>query len=146
MIYFAVEIALDHCLSKVYTIAFDCNACLVLSIIKKPFGWTNWGRVTDICVIKLCQDIIWTNAEMLLIGPWGTDFNDIYIKIQESSLMKMHLKMSSGKWPPFRLGLDVLRCLDIRYLTSHRINQQFLSQFINVCCVTWLGIAFLQRR
>ena len=51
---------------------------------------THWGRVTHICVGKLTiigsdnglsperrQAIIWTNAEILLIGPLGTNFSDI---------------------------------------------------------------------
>ena len=51
---------------------------------------THWGRVTYICVGKLTligsnnglspglrQGIIWTNAEILLIGFLGTNFNDI---------------------------------------------------------------------
>ena len=47
------------------------------------------------------QDIFWTNAGILLIGPLGTNFSEIWIKIQNFSFMKMHLKMSSGKWRPF---------------------------------------------
>ena len=54
------------------------------------------------------QAIIGTNAGILLIGPLGTNFSDILIWIQTFSFMKMHLKMSSGKWWPFGLGLNVL--------------------------------------
>ena len=82
---------------------------------------THWGRVTHICVCKLtiigsdnglspgwCQAIIWTNAWILLIGPLGTNFSEISIKIHIFSFMKMHLKMSSGNWQPSCLGLNVL--------------------------------------
>ena len=55
------------------------------------------------------QAIIWTNAGILLIRPLGTNFNEILIEIYTSSLTKMHLKMSSGKWRPFCLGINVLR-------------------------------------
>ena len=55
------------------------------------------------------QAIIWTNAGILLIGPLGTNFNEILIGIQTFSLKKMHLKMSSAKWGPFCLGLNVLK-------------------------------------
>ena len=54
---------------------------------------TQWGRVTHICISKLTiigsgnglspdrrQAIIWTNAGLLLIGPLGTNFNEILIK------------------------------------------------------------------
>ena len=55
------------------------------------------------------QAIIWINAGILLIGPLGTNFNEILIEIQTFSFRKIHLKMSSGKWRPFCLGLNVLK-------------------------------------
>ena len=82
---------------------------------------THWGRVTHICVSNLIhigsdnglspgrpQAIIWTNAEILLIGLLGTNFSEILIEICIFWFKKMHLKMSSGKWRPFCLGLNVL--------------------------------------
>ena len=84
-------------------------------------GLTHWGRVTHICVRKLIiigsdnglsagrrQAIIWTSAVILLIGSLGTNFNEILIRIQTFSFKKMQLKMSSVKWRPFSLGLNVL--------------------------------------
>ena len=48
--------------------------------------------------------------EMLLIGPLGTNFSEIAIKIHTAfSLKKMHLKTSPAKRRPFCLGLNVLR-------------------------------------
>ena len=89
---------------------------------------THWGRVTHLCVSKLTtigsdnglspgrhQAIIWTNAGILLIGPIGTNFSEILIEIKTFSLMKMYLKMSSGKWRPFCLGLNVLICRTVVY-------------------------------
>ena len=83
---------------------------------------THWGRVTHICVSKQTiigsdnglspgrrQAIIWTNAETLIICPLGTTFNEILIKIHIFSFTKMHLKLSSGIWWPFCIGLNVLR-------------------------------------
>ena len=82
---------------------------------------THWGRVTHIWVSDLTsigsdnglspgrrQAIIWTNAGILLIGPLGTNFNEILIGIQTFSFKKMHLKVSSAKWRPCCLGLNVL--------------------------------------
>ena len=54
------------------------------------------------------QAIIWTNAGMLLIGPLGRNFSEILIWIQTFSFKKMHMQMSSAKWRPFCLGLNVL--------------------------------------
>ena len=82
---------------------------------------THWGRVTHICVSKFTiigsdnglspgrrQAIIWTNAGILLTGHLGTKFSEILIKIYTFSFKKMHMKISSGKWRPFCLGLNVL--------------------------------------
>ena len=46
---------------------------------------------------------------MLLIGPLGTNFSEILIEIQKFSFKKIHLKISSGKWRPFCLVLNVLK-------------------------------------
>ena len=55
------------------------------------------------------QAIISTNAGILLIGPSGTIFSENLIEIHTFSFTKIHLKMSSGKWWPCCLGLNVLR-------------------------------------
>ena len=93
----------------------------LLSLIWLIKGLTHWGRVTHICVSKLTiigadnglspgrrQAIIWTNVGILLIGPLGTNVNEISIQIHAFSFKKFHLKMSSGKCRPFCLGLNVL--------------------------------------
>ena len=80
----------------------------------------HWGRVTHICVSELTiigsdngfspwrrQAIIWNNAGLLLIEPIGTNVSEISIEIQTFSIKKMHLNMSSEKWRPFCLGLNV---------------------------------------
>ena len=54
------------------------------------------------------QAIIWTNAEMLLIGTLGTNSSEIVIEMHTFSFKKTHLKLSSAKWQPFYLGLNVL--------------------------------------
>ena len=54
------------------------------------------------------QSITWNNADLLLIGPLETNFSEVQIKIHNFSFMKMYMKMSSGKWRPFCLGLNVL--------------------------------------
>ena len=67
------------------------------------FDLNHWGRVTHICVGNLTiigpdnglspgrrQAIIWTNAVILLIGPWGTNISEILIGIQAFSFKKIH--------------------------------------------------------
>ena len=55
------------------------------------------------------QAIIWTNAGILLIGPYATNFSKILIETLTFSFTKMSLKMSSAKWRPFCLGPNVLK-------------------------------------
>ena len=55
------------------------------------------------------QAIIWTNAGLLSIHRTsGTNFSEHLIEIQKFSFKIMHWKMSSGKWRPFCLSLNVL--------------------------------------
>ena len=100
---------------------------------------TLWGRATHICVSKLIiiasdyglspgrrQAIIWNNAGILSIGLLGTNFSEILIEILTFSFKKMRLKVSSAKWPPFCLGLNVLSVLgasgcDIREFLSNAV-------------------------
>ena len=110
-------------------------------VTSSPIGWvhtqnnfhvcwivlTHWGRVTHICVSKLTiigsdnglspdrrQAIIWTNDGLLLIRPWGTNFSEILFENHTSSFKKMRSKLSSAKWRPFCLGLNVLK--EFRYV------------------------------
>ena len=46
---------------------------------------------------------------LLSIGTLETNFSEIFIKIQNFSFTKMHLKISSAKWWPFCPGGDELR-------------------------------------
>ena len=86
-----------------------------------PNELTCWCRVTHICIGNLTiigsgkgllpgrrQAIIWPIAEILLIGPLGTNFSEVFIEIHTFSLKEMPLKLSSAKWEPFCLGLNVL--------------------------------------
>ena len=60
------------------------------------------------------QAIIWTNAEILLIGLLGTNFSEILIEILTFSFKKMRLKVSSAKRRPFCHGLNVLnKCMKL---------------------------------
>ena len=83
---------------------------------------TRWGPMTHIYTsINLAiigsdnglspgrrQAIIWPNTEILLIGPLGTIFSEIWIKMHTFSFKEMYLNMSSAKWRPFCLGPKVL--------------------------------------
>ena len=140
------------------------------------FILAHWGRVTHKCVSKLAtvgsdnglspgmhQAIIWTSAGLLLTWPLGTNFSEMLFEIQTFSFTKMNVKMSSAKWRPFCLGVNVLfRQFDIaitvfpfllwknrihknsfrpfgKYfkLTSRLVLHVYaLNKFINPYCVT----------
>ena len=83
-----------------------------------------------------CQAIIWTNAGILLIIPVRINFSEISIKISTFSFRKMHLKMLSGKWQPFCLGLNML------FLAAlNRILVDLYCEMIqNVMHVEWVRL------
>ena len=108
---------------------------------------THWGRVTHICVSKLTiigsdnglspgrrQAIIWTNAGILLIGPLRTNFSEIFIEMHTFSFKNMWLKMSSAKWQPFCLGLNVL--INDTYERTTFSFRSYMSfwRHINITC------------
>ena len=110
-----------------------CACCMHISVYL-----THWGRVTHICVGKLTiigsdndlspgrrQAIIWTNAGILLIWTLGTNFSEISSEIHAFSFTKMLLKMSSAKWRPFCLGLNVLS-----FYLSNLLNNDILTKWI----------------
>ena len=96
-----------------------------------------WGRVMHICFSKLTiigsdnglspgrhQAIIWTNAGIWSIGPLGTNSSEILIETDKFSFRKMDLKLSSAKWWPSCLGLNVL--------TKSRWNKQGKCNFKSI--------------
>ena len=93
----------------------DPTACNIMAMFWRRLALlAHWDRVTHICVSKVTikirwrQAIIWTSAGILLIGPSGTNFSEMSIEIITCSIKKMRLKVSSAKWRPFGVGLNVL--------------------------------------
>ena len=81
-----------HCERAMYICIFS------LTIIGSDNGLAPWR----------CHDIIWSNAWILLIGSLETNFCEILIGIKSFSFKKMHFKISSPKWRPFCIGLNML--------------------------------------
>ena len=102
-----------------------------------------------------CQAIIWTNAGILLIGPWWTNFCEILITIQAFSFKKMDLKMSSVKRRPFCLGLNVLRMVEwahrLQLWSTHHwpnnttpCGRHFQVHFwINICILIKISLNYI---
>ena len=114
-----------------------------------PIILTHWGRVTHICDSKLIiigsdnglspgrrHAIIWANAGILLIGPLGTNFGEIVIELYRFSFKKIHLKMSSGKWRPSCLGLNVLKHFDGCWFAG-KVAHLDMTQIQKELC--WIG-------
>ena len=86
-----------YCLVGAHRSAWWWSRCLPEEFWVRSFlsvCLNHWGRVTHICVGNLTiigsdnglspgrrQAIIWINAGILLIGPLGTNFSEILIKI-----------------------------------------------------------------
>ena len=117
------------------------------------YSLTHWGRAMHICVRNLTiigsddglspgrrNAIIWTNAGILLIGPLGTNFSEILIKIHTFSFKKMHFRMSFGKWQLFYLSLNVLKWGNLlsHFQTTYLILLQLYS-FQSVFYVRYLS-------
>ena len=83
----------------------------------------------------LRQANIWTNAGILLIGPLGTNSSEIIIGIRTFWFKKIRLKMSSGKWQSFCLGLNAIT-VDSNSDTCHEnvILDKLLVDKINLSC------------
>ena len=116
---------------------------------------THCGRVTHICVDKLTiissdnglspgwrQAIIWTNAGILLDGPLRANVNEILIKIYTFSFKKMHLKMLSGKWWPFCLGLYVIYKWNQWYKGWYWTAMNYCSIFMQLTGVMFIWIMY----
>ena len=108
-------------------------------------GLTRWGRGTHTCFSKLttigsdnglspgrCQSIIWTNAGILLIGSLGTNFNEASIEIHTFWFKKIHLKLSSGKWRLFCLGLNPTEIITGGWVWRWDINKWSFNGFTYV--------------
>ena len=95
-----------------------------------------WGRVTHICVSRLTiigsdnglalarhQDIIWTNAGIFSIGPFGTNFSEM-LNVQANSF-----KNVVWKWRPFFSGPGKI----VRYQTiTQNKNKTLKHTFCDV--------------
>ena len=125
----------------------------VTETINNGCVFTHWGQVTHICITKLtiigsdngllpgrCKAVIWTNDKILLIGPLGTNFNEILIEVYIFSFKKMHLKTSSRKWWPFCLGLNVLINYYISSWSAQRIPKCDAVSGVRMHTFHWVRI------
>ena len=145
------ELASDDIRSPSFIIRIKHNTILwrFIQWCQLFFRLTHWGRVTHICVSKLTnivsynglspsrrQAIIWTKAGILLIGLLGTNFSEILIGIQTFSFKKMRLKMSSAKWRPSCLGLNVLTIAIMNTINTIAQDITFLQHTMGSTLIT----------
>ena len=82
-----------------------------------------------------CPNQCWNIVNCTL---W-TSANENSIEIYTFSFKKIHLKMLSGKWRPFRLGLNVLKWCDMSTKVS-QITDNFESS-----CHWWIPLTHGQK-
>ena len=83
------------------------------------------------------QAFTWSNVGILLIGPLGTNFSGMLFEIHTFSFKKIHLKVSSGKWRPFCLGLNVSNQHYSRKKGWHYGRETHICVSIYVSVVNW---------
>ena len=74
--------------------------------------------------------IILTNAEKFIKSPLGANFSEFSIQLHIFSFKKIHLKMSSAKWQPFCLGLNVIK--HARWRPKTRLIHRPTSRLIHL--------------
>ena len=108
---------------------------------------THWGRVTHICVIKLTiigsvnglaperrLAIIWTNGGILSIGPLGTNFNEILIKIHTFSLKKWLWKRRLRNGGHFVSASMCQTCKVLLQCSTHHLRWPGIHRQVDCKC------------
>ena len=108
-----VSLCTIYCDNVFHAVRLWSNRCLVVKIGFSVISLTHWGRIMHICIGNLTiisSDMACrlAGAEILLIGPLGTNFSQMLIKIHRFSFKKMHLEMSAAQWSSFHFWLNVL--------------------------------------
>ena len=71
-----------------------------------------------ICVSKIViiglDNVTWLAPSVIV--SLETNFSEIFVEIYTFLFKEMHLKMSSGKWQPFCLGLNVLTTPNVMHI------------------------------
>ena len=81
--------------------------------------------------------ISWFNAGILFIWPWGTNFNEVIIEIYIFAFKEMHLKMSSAKWRPFCLCLNVLKLGKKKY---SNVYGRYRMSIVEMCLHKYMPV------
>ena len=90
------------------------------------------------------QSITWTNVGILLIGPLGTNFSEILIKIQTFSFKKIHFKMAAILSRPqcvlYQLTLDMLNCFKV-----YKRHIHILNCILDLAWPKWMKLTLTQQ-
>ena len=149
-----MKISIYSKVSTVHPLKFG-NGCHYLPILGYNKSLTHWGRVTHTYVGNLTiigsenglspdqrQAISWTNDGILSIGPLGINFSEMLIEIHTFSFKKIHLEMSSGKWRPFCLGVNVLS-LVVKEAPGEILKINVTFHLVLYIQMTWSLIVYL---
>ena len=95
MCFKTTHLSLPLCLPGTKNEIVQQNGMMLFASVNEPTIGSNSGLWT-----VWWQTFIWTNAALLSIGPLGTNFCEIWTKIQIFSFKKTNFKMSYPKWWP----------------------------------------------
>ena len=125
-------------------------------------NWVIIGSGNSLSLVRR-QAITWTNADLLLIVPLGTSFNEVLIGILSFSFKKVHLKMSPaetaailprGRWVElksckvsFAHSLFHICSIDLKWCTLHSSDTGVICVKYqkHVKCENWKGCYWLTR-
>ena len=70
-----------------------------------------------------CQTIIYANAILLLIGPRGTNYSGILIKLPTFLFKRIRFNVSSGKWRSFCLGVNSIKVYNLQFVYRGKLRK-----------------------
>ena len=73
--------------------------------------------------------IIWTIANLLSVGPLGTNLSEIGITFKQSSFTKIHMELLSAIGRPFRFDLNVFSSQVKYILLPHTNGKLYTTQW-----------------
>ena len=118
----------------------------VYSETLKFYGWLVICLLFTVCPWYLRTPITMHIVNVYNCTPLGTNFNEILIEILTFWFKKMHLKMSSAKWRPFCLGLNVLTTLHIWRLGFRYAGDVWAIPLVHFeCMVSWCSSRWAQN-
>ena len=99
--HFIKEICVEHGTFLVLGTWYSLWPCQVVIWLHKSWSWL--VQIMACYLFSVKSFITWTNTDLLVIGPLGTNLFEIWMKIQLFSFNKINLKMTPAKCLSFNI-------------------------------------------